>query len=244
MHRVFISDLHLDAPTAPVFERFVDCLAGEAKYADEIYILGDLVEMWVGDDDDGATALALRKCLQSVTSQCPVFLMHGNRDFMFGPVFAEQTGVTLLEDPYLTDDGVLLSHGDLLCTDDAEYQAMRKMFRSAQWQAHTLSKSLDERKAFGQELRLQSLGTNANKPSNIMDVNSGATRALLEQHGTNQLIHGHTHRPGMHRTNDTRRIVLGAWQRCGWLCRQLDDRFSLECFPLARRYGSGTHRRG
>ena len=240
MHRIFISDLHLDDPDTSAFQRFSECLLMEAARVDEIYILGDLVEMWIGDDDDSPGALALQNRLSEIAAACPVFLMHGNRDFLFADAFAARTGIEIIEDPYCTQDGVLLSHGDSLCTDDAEYQAMRTLLRSAAWQQDILGKTLQERKAFGQALREQSKDSNANKAANIMDVNPAATDALMAQHqpAARTLIHGHTHRPGVHREAHYMRVVIGAWERCGWLCRQHNGQFQLECFSLARRYGT------
>ena len=240
MQRIFLSDLHLDDPQAAAFQRFAECLAIEAERVDEIYVLGDLVEMWIGDDDDGAAATALAELFTRTTAVCPVYLMHGNRDFLFGELFAQRTGVQLIDDPYLTTDGLLLSHGDALCTDDQEYQHMRALLRSDAWQADILSKSLQERKAFGQALREQSRTSNANKAANIMDVNPAATKTLMDaqQPAQHVLIHGHTHRPGVHQTPSFTRMVTGAWERCGWLCRQQDQQLRLECFSLARRYGT------
>ncbi|MCR9258280.1 MAG: UDP-2,3-diacylglucosamine diphosphatase [Pseudomonadaceae bacterium] len=240
MHRLFISDLHLDDPSAPAFLRFHECLTHESRRVDEIYILGDLVEMWIGDDDDSVAAQQLRQILKTISAQTPVYLMHGNRDFLFGEKFANDTGVTLLGDPHMTDDGLLLSHGDMLCTDDVAYQNMRTLLRSEAWQQDILSKTLAERKAFGQSLRQQSQTNNANKPSNIMDVNDDATSALVAEHQVHILLHGHTHRPGMHQHDGFKRFVTGAWERCGWLARQIDEALWLECFSLAHRYGSET----
>ena len=237
MHRVYISDLHLEDPETPTFQRFAECLAHEAKIVDEIYILGDLVEMWIGDDDDGACAMALTSTLKQTSARCPVYVMHGNRDFLFGEQFANASGARLIDDPFVTADGVLLTHGDALCTDDHEYQQARTLLRSEAWQAETLAKTLPERKAFGRGLREQSKLTNANKSANIMDVNADATAALLASQHAAICVHGHTHRPGDHR-GESRRIVLGAWERCGWLCRQRGEAFRLECFSLARRYGT------
>jgi len=237
VHRVFISDLHLQERQAPAFERFVECLQTESERADELYILGDLVEMWVGDDDDTPGSLALVDALAS-THNAAVLLMHGNRDFLFGEKFAAATGVELINDPYCTEDGVLLCHGDALCTDDAEYQNMRQLLRSPEWQTDILGKSLTERQVLGADLRTQSKQGNANKPTNIMDVNAAAVTELIAEHRAHTLIHGHTHRPGVHRGESFTRIVTGSWERCGWLVRQIDNKFQLESFSLARRYGT------
>ena len=232
MQRLFISDLHLEAPTSPAFLRFSELLDHESRRVDEIYILGDLVEMWVGDDEDTGCAPLLREVLQDAGANCNIFLMHGNRDFLFGETFAAATGISLIDDPYVLDDDLLLCHGDMLCTDDVDYQAMRRTVRSPQWQQEFLSKSLAERQAFGAGLRAQSKANNANKPSGIMDVNADALSQLMTQHTAKRLIHGHTHRPGHYQE----RIVTGAWERCGWSCRQRDQVFTLECFSLANPY--------
>ena len=232
--RVFISDLHLEDVESPTFHRFKELMEFESSQVDEIYILGDLVEMWVGDDDDADIAMALADVIRSAS--CPVFLMHGNRDFLFGERFSEATGAVVLPDPYLTSDGLLLSHGDSLCTDDQEYQQMRTLFRSEAWQQDLLSKSLDERKALGQMLRSQSKAANANKATNIMDVNENALEALFAEHDALTFIHGHTHRPGIHPRDSAVRMVLGAWERCGWLIRQDGSRFELQSFALNKPY--------
>jgi UDP-2,3-diacylglucosamine hydrolase len=193
--------------------------------------------MWIGDDDDSPLALAITNLLKSASKNCDIFLMHGNRDFLFGNVFAANSGVQLIQDPKLIGKQLLISHGDTLCTDDHAYQAMRTILRSEKWQQEILAKSLAERQVFGQNLRAQSKTKNANKSSEIMDVNTQAVYELLDP-DTRVLIHGHTHRPGIHLDDKAgvTRIVLGDWGPCGWLCRQIDGDFSLECFNLAHRY--------
>jgi len=195
--RLYVSDVHLEPGDTPEDHRrllaFCNLLrAAQAAKVDEIYVLGDLCEMWIGDDDD--------------------------------------TGLTLLADPCRLADGTLLAHGDSLCTDDNDYQQMRSLLRSSEWQADILSKSLDERRAFGAALRAQSVAANANKASNIMDVNAQAVIALVDQNDTALLIHGHTHRPGNHQVSaDCQRFVLGAWERCGWWALQRDHVVALRC---------------
>lgn len=230
--------MHLESPADARFERFSECLLVEREWADEIYLLGDVVEMWIGDDDDSACAEALAQVLKQAAAEASVNLLHGNRDFLIGETFAEQNEVTLRPDPFLLEDGLLLSHGDLFCTDDEAYQNMRALFRSSAWQQDILSKSLAERQALGTMLRNQSKTENANKASNIMDVNEDAVRTELQNQGATRLIHGHTHRPGHHNHGDFHRWVLGAWEHCGWLLRQQDATLQLECFSLARRYGT------
>ena len=238
MQRIFLSDLHLDDPLDRVFSGFAACLETESTQVDEIYILGDLVEMWIGDDDNSPIALALTELLTTISKRCPVFLMHGNRDFLFASEFTNRTGVTLISDPSTLDGSLVLSHGDALCTDDIAYQQMRKVLRGDAWQTEILRKSLEERQVFGKGLRAQSIANNANKSSAIMDVNAAAVTDLIGANVTT-FIHGHTHRPGIHpiEQRGAQRIVLGDWGPCGWLCRQVDDTFTLECFNLAHRYG-------
>ena len=164
----------------------------ESNRVDEIYILGDLVEMWIGDDDKSANANELRIILKSASSTCKVYIMHGNRDFLIGEEFCDATGTSLLEDPYVIDDHILLSHGDILCTDDTEYQAARALFRDPSWQKEILEKPLVEREMLGRALRSQSTEANANKSVNIMDANENAIMEQLKKHQADLLIHGHT----------------------------------------------------
>ena len=239
MKRIFFSDLHLEDPDSPVFRAFADMVRHEAKSVDEIYILGDLVEMWIGDDDTSEPAQQIVDILQEASTRAAVFVVHGNRDFLFGKRFCERTGARLLEDPFVLDGDILLSHGDLFCTDDHAYQEVRTLLRSEAWQQELMEKSLAERQQLGKHMRAQSMQANANKSTQIMDVNAAAIAEAMRTCGATTLIHGHTHRPGDYpkRSADAfRRIVLGDWQDCGWLCRQVGDDLSLECFRLTR-YG-------
>jgi len=241
--RLYVSDVHLSPGDTPEDARRLLAFANLLRAAvdrkvdtevdaviDEIYVLGDLCEMWIGDDDDSSLVAALGTLFKELTAHLDVYFLPGNRDFLLGQAFAERTGLKLLADPCLLADGTLLSHGDSLCTDDADYQQMRTLLRSTQWQEDILSKSLDERRAFGAALRAQSKSANANKASNIMDVNGLAVRELLEQHSAPLFIHGHTHRPGIHATPlAAQRLVLGAWERCGWWALQKNAQFALRC---------------
>ena len=237
MTRIFFSDLHLEDPDSPVFRAFADMVRHEAKSVDEIYILGDLVEMWIGDDDTSEPAQQIVDILRQASTCAAVFVVHGNRDFLFGKRFCARTGATLLEDPFVLDGDILLSHGDLFCTDDHAYQEVRMLLRSEAWQQELMEKSLAERQQLGKHMRAQSMQANANKSTQIMDVNAAAIAEAMRTSGATTLIHGHTHRPGDYpkRGEDAfRRIVLGDWQDCGWLCRQVGDDLSLECFRLTR----------
>lgn len=220
---LFVSDLHLCSSRPEICRIFFDFLAGPARRAQALYILGDLFEYWPGDDDAGdpfnaSVVAALRGC----TRAAPVFVMHGNRDFLLGSRFAAATGVRLIEDPHLLDcDGVatLLTHGDALCTDDADYMRFRAEVRSKQWIEAFLATPLPERKAKIEALRRESEAEKKRKPMEIMDVNAGAVQALLRQHGYPRLIHGHTHRPARHEhLVDARRCerwVLADWYATG-----------------------------
>ena len=239
MSALLISDLHIDETRPAVLAALKDLLEAEADTVDAFYILGDLVEVWVGDDDDGPTADAIREVLADAARRCQLYVMHGNRDFLFGGRFAADTGATLLDDPTLAEidgDPVLLAHGDAYCTGDAEYQSLRAMLRSPSWQAEILAASLDERRALAASLRAQSMAANENKAANIMDVAPEAIGDALDGSAAALMVHGHTHRPGVHRLgDDRRRIVLGDWNRCGWKLRLDRGDAALTCFPLKRR---------
>ena len=233
--RVFISDLHLgDAEQRKV--RFLQCLGVEARWADEIFILGDLFEAWVGDDDDAQLAETVCDGLKQASRTAALRFMPGNRDFLCGAGFAARSGAVLIEDPFLTSDGLVLAHGDALCTEDSAYQRLRREVRRPAWRADMLAKPLVERRQAARQLRDANTAAKANKADNIMDVNAQAAAELLDALGGRALIHGHTHRPGLHRSNGAVRYVLGDWNRCGWLLRQSGRRLQLECFSLARPY--------
>jgi UDP-2,3-diacylglucosamine hydrolase len=216
---LFISDLHLDAVRPEITGLFLTFLTEEARSASSVYILGDFFEAWIGDDDDDPHHGRVMDGLKELTAAgVPVFLMHGNRDFLIGERFAARTGVRLLQDPTVLDlYGIptLLMHGDTLCTDDKEYQMVRRMLRDPAWQKDYLSKSLTERRAIAAHAREQSKLHTAAKAEYIMDVNQKAVEAVMEKHGVTRLIHGHTHRPAVHRFasagEDRERIVLGDW---------------------------------
>ena len=227
MTTLFISDLHLEADRPEIADQFLRFLETEALGADALYILGDLFESWVGDDDPNAHYSWIRQALRKLTRKdVPVFFIHGNRDFMVGARFAEQTGITILDDPSIREihgDMVLLSHGDVYCTDDVEYQAVRKMTRDPAWQAMMLQKSLEERLEFAEQARAASLAHGGTINEDIMDVNSDAISGALREAGVSIMLHGHTHRPAMHDFEidgkPARRIVLGDWYEQGSVVR-------------------------
>ncbi|MDE2131713.1 MAG: UDP-2,3-diacylglucosamine diphosphatase [Betaproteobacteria bacterium] len=202
-HTLFISDLHLSEDTPLIRKRFLDFLAGPAREAEALYILGDLFETWVGDDDipspfNRKIVEALRELSDAGTA---LFLMHGNRDFLLGQDFAQACGATLLPDPTevtLYGMRTLLSHGDQLCTDDVEYQAYRKQVRSAAWQRKVLALPLSTRHQMARDATAMSDKAKQAKTMEIMDVSPQAVTDLLRKSGYPRLIHGHTHRPARH----------------------------------------------
>ena len=236
MSAIFISDLHVDESRPHVLAGLKRLVETDAAQVDAMYILGDLAEVWVGDDDDGETAQALRETLAAASKRCALHVMHGNRDFLLGQRFAAETGAALLDDPALVDiDGerVLLAHGDAYCTGDEQYQRMRSLLRSAEWQADVLASSLAERRALAANLRAKSIAANENKADNIMDVDPAAIDLALREADAKLLVHGHTHRPGIHLLPEQRRrIVLGDWNRCGWKLLLENGDAALHCFPL------------
>lgn len=233
---MFVSDLHLDESRRAALDGFARLLRTDAGAVEAIYILGDLFEVWVGDDDDAPVANEVRDALAAAARRCDLFVMRGNRDFLFGERFAADVGATLLPDPTVVEvegELVLLAHGDAYCTADAEYQSVRAQLRSAAWQREVLAKSLAERRALAAQMRTASVAANANKADNIMDVTTGAVDEALDEAGVATLIHGHTHRPGIHDLGDgRRRIVLGDWHRCGWKLILREGDAALTCFPL------------
>jgi len=234
LRRLYVSDLHLADPASPQFLTLAALLERSRGAIDALYLLGDVCEVWVGDDDDGPLARALVELLRSAARHMQVHVMAGNRDFLFGPDFAAATGARLIADPHALPGGLLLAHGDAFCIDDAAYQQARALVRSTAWQQQILGQSLDERRALARRLRQQSQATNANKAENIMDVNPDEVARVMQQHRARVLIHGHTHRPGIHPCAWGTRFVLGSWERCAWLLREDDGHdFSLECHPLA-----------
>ena len=240
---LFISDLHLDPERPAVTELFLELLDTRARTADAIYILGDLFEAWTGDDDNSSMNQAVCKGLkQCVTAGTPIFIMHGNRDFLLGAQFADSSGCTLLDDPALIDlygTPALLMHGDLLCTDDEEYMAFRAMVRDTQWQRELLSKSLEERQQIAREMRTRSREQTGGKPESIMDVNSEAVIKTMTDHQVQRLIHGHTHRPAIHELviagQPAQRIVLGDWYEQGSLLECTANGCRLEALELLHR---------
>ena len=224
MPALFISDLHLSEGRAAANERFIAFLEDQARSAGALYILGDFFEYWIGDDDLEAPFNAvIAGLLRGLTrSGVPVYLMHGNRDFLLGEGFCRATGAVLLPDPSVVEvegEKTLLVHGDTLCTDDHDYQAWRRVARSQEWQRDFLAKPREERRRMILGLREKSKAVIEAKPADIMDVNDGAVAEALRAHGVRRLVHGHTHRAGRHEHRVDGRLcerwVLPDWYGIG-----------------------------
>jgi UDP-2,3-diacylglucosamine hydrolase len=221
---LFISDLHLEESRPDITEAFLGFLDGTASGVDQLYILGDFFEAWIGDDErtplQEQIAAALRKLRDSGTD---IFLMHGNRDFLIGEDFCKRAGASLLDDPTVIDlhgTPTLLMHGDSLCTADVEYQKFRANMRNPQWQQMILQRPLEDRQQMARQLREISMAKNQGKEEFIMDVTPEEVVKDMEAHGVQRMIHGHTHRPAVHELTanglPAKRIVLGDWDKNVW----------------------------
>ncbi|WP_409526295.1 UDP-2,3-diacylglucosamine diphosphatase [Nitrincola sp. MINF-07-Sa-05] len=241
MRQLFISDLHLQPERPDITKGLLWFLEHIAPGSDELYLLGDIFEYWIGDDAPlpglGQVFAELKKVSARGTR---LYFQHGNRDFLVGEAFAKAIGAELLPEEYLIEaaDGItsLLMHGDQLCTDDVEYQAFRKMVRHPTWQQSVLSKSIEERIAMAQHLRSESQMQGSQKSDEIMDVNADAVIETLQLHDVGRLIHGHTHRPAIHQLDQgkapAQRIVLGDWDKQGWYIEITTAGLELHSFSL------------
>ncbi|MGV8944283.1 UDP-2,3-diacylglucosamine diphosphatase [Thermomonas sp.] len=237
MTTLFISDLHLDAERPEITALFGEFIQHEASKATALFILGDLFEAWVGDDDPseaGAFVAAKLKALSD--GGVPVYFIRGNRDFLLGHEYARRAGLTILSDPaviLLHGTPTLIGHGDLLCTDDVAYQQFRAQTRDPRWQAQFLAQPLAARIAFAAQARaaskarfgeLQATGMS----EAITDVSPETVASTFSRYGIRHMIHGHTHRPAIHEeANDCTRIVLGDWYTQGSVLRVDADGFDL-----------------
>ncbi|AFU97330.1 UDP-2,3-diacylglucosamine diphosphatase [Simiduia agarivorans] len=232
MTTLFISDLHLDAKRPAITRAFLQFLTEEAQAATALYILGDLFEAWIGDDDDAPLALEVQAALKAYSDGGKqLFFMAGNRDFLIGDDFCANTGATLLTDPTpidLYDRPTLLLHGDTLCTDDVEYQAFRAQARNPAWQAPLLAQPLPVRRQLAEKIRAETRSLAAMKAEDIMDVNSAEVDRVMQANGVSLMIHGHTHRPARHAVSAGERIVLGDWHTHLWFLRADETSLSLE----------------
>ncbi|MFV2058249.1 MAG: UDP-2,3-diacylglucosamine diphosphatase [Thiohalomonadales bacterium] len=219
MQSYFISDLHLSAQRPHIIELLLDFLAS-CDDAARLYILGDLFEAWIGDDYADPAMQPVIQALQKFSRNTDCFIMHGNRDFLIGSDFVKQTGFELLPDEIVIDlNGrkTLLLHGDTLCTDDVDYQTIRKQVRTPQWKNQVLALPTQQRLSMAKQFRMDSDQSKSQKSEEIMDVNQQAVIDIMQHHAVNLLIHGHTHRLAIHEfTLDNapaKRIVLGDWYK-------------------------------
>ena len=198
-------------------------LAGPARKAEAVYILGDLFEYWIGDDALSATAQQVAKATADLSaSGVPCYFMHGNRDFLLGEEYASAAAMNLLPEYHVVDlygTPTLLLHGDTLCTDDAEYQTFRRQSRDPAWQAAILARSIKERLQMAQSARVASIEHTGSASMDIMDVNPEAVSGAFGKYQVSRMIHGHTHRPAFHLVDlggtTAERIVLADWHQAG-----------------------------
>jgi UDP-2,3-diacylglucosamine hydrolase len=217
---LFISDLHLSPERPEVTRAFLRFLEDQTSSTEALFVLGDLFEAWIGDDDNCATGADVQQAFKQLTDKgVALFIQHGNRDFFLGKRFMQATGATLLEDEHLVEYNgktVLVMHGDTLCTDDIDYIRFRRKIRHPIIKFCLQLLPLKYRQTLADNMRAKSKAANANKPSAIMDVNSDAVDAAMTKHSVTTLIHGHTHRPDRHTHKNGERIVLGDWHDKGW----------------------------
>ncbi|MFJ4441132.1 UDP-2,3-diacylglucosamine diphosphatase [Pseudomonas sp. NPDC089422] len=238
---LLISDLHLQEERPDITRAFLDLLDGRARHAKALYILGDFFEAWIGDDAmtpfQQSICQALRQLSDSGTA---IYLMHGNRDFLLGRDFCAAAGCTLLADPSVIELGgeqVLLMHGDTLCTRDLAYMKMRRYLRNpvSLWILRHLP--LATRQKLARKLRSESRAQTRMKATEIVDVTPEEVPKVMAAHGVRTLVHGHTHRPAIHKLvvdgEPARRIVLGDWDRRGWTLQVDAQGFALEPFEFS-----------
>lgn len=240
MATLFIADLHLNVHEPAITAGFLRFLERDAPQADALYILGDLFDAWIGDDDPQPLHATVANALRQL-QQCgvPCYFIHGNRDFLLGKRFAAQAGMTLLPAEQVVEcDGrqILIMHGDTLCIDDAAYQKYRRWVHNFLTQWLFLRLPLRMRLRVAAKMRAASQQANQHKSQQIMDVNQQAVQACLQTYNVNTLIHGHTHRPALHtvitQRGEAQRAVLGAWHEQGWMIKVTADDTALISFPF------------
>ncbi len=229
----FISDLHLAPERPQIIELFLRFCDEVAARTDELYILGDFLEYWLGDDDPSPALTPVFDKLTALSEKhkTRIIFMHGNRDFLVGDKLARRCHFELISDDTLKikilGEDVLLMHGDTLCTDDIEYQKFRQLVRSEKWQQDILSKTIEERIQIAKNMREQSKKSTSEKQEDIMDVNAQETEKTFLDNDVRVIIHGHTHRPAIHQQiingQQTTRVVLGDWFETGSYLRINDD---------------------
>ena len=249
MTTLLISDLHLDRDRPDITAQFIDFLEREGSAAKALYILGDLFEAWIGDDDPDPDKRRIVGALRSLSSKgVPSYLIHGNRDFLIGRRFCEETGMRLLADGTIVDlygRRVLLMHGDTLCTDDHSYQRLRRIVRNPLVQFTLRRLTLNQRRQLAERMRQGSkahIATMDRAAPEIMDVNQDEVRRTFERYHVDCIVHGHTHRPAVHEVKlDGRtvtRIVLGDWYEQGSVLRWDERGYELATLTPAPRSGT------
>ena len=232
----FISDIHLSENNPHLTNAFKVFLNESKETCTHLFILGDLFEIWIGDDDNNSFIQDIKETIIDFTLDGPeTSLMHGNRDFLIGEAFANEVGISILSDPYTLDiNGMkaILSHGDFLCTDDSDYIEFRNKVRSEAWQKDFLSKSIDERNEIANSLRSDSKDATSEKSLEITDANLETVNNFIRENKPNIFIHGHTHRPKIHEHNLTKRVVLGDWDKCGWYLSIEENSLNLKEFKI------------
>ncbi|MEB4675004.1 UDP-2,3-diacylglucosamine diphosphatase [Enterobacteriaceae bacterium G50] len=240
MATLFIADLHLQTEEPAITAGFLRFLAGEARRADALYILGDLFEAWIGDDDPNPLHQQIARAIKAlVDSGVPCYFIHGNRDFLLGKRFARESGMMLLPEEQrleLYGRPLLILHGDTLCIDDAGYQAFRAKVHTPWIQKVFLALPLFIRQKIAARMRADSKAANSHKSMEIMDVNPQAVVDVMEKHHVQWLIHGHTHRPDVHQLiangEPAYRVVLGAWHTEGSMVKVSETDVELIAFPF------------
>ena len=231
MSSCFISDLHLDHKREDIKKAFFKFLESEAYEFKNLYILGDLFEVWIGDDfEDDFTNQVISKLKKFSQSNKNIYIMHGNRDFLLGEKFAEKCGAKLIPDPLILDGKgkkIMLSHGDIFCTDDMEYQDFKEKVRNEKWKIEFLSKNLRDREEIAKNLRKESAVKNEKKQDYLMDVNKSEVEKIAQENEIEILIHGHVHRPKIHNEVFGQRIVLGDWDKKYWFISLIDEQVRL-----------------
>jgi len=245
LKRLFISDLHLQAKRPDITRALRYFLSHIAPSSDELYLLGDIFEVWIGDDFADPVLKEIQPYFEALSrSGTDIYLIHGNRDFLLGEKSARKLSAKLLPEQIKIElpkrGSALLMHGDELCTDDAPYQAFRDQVRDPAWQQEFLSKSIEERLSIARKIRDESQQQNDNKEDYIMDVNIRFCEELLKKEECQTLIHGHTHRPSIHTNingNDLlTRVVLGDWSSSGYYLLSNRKEFTLSKFEPPQDY--------
>lgn len=235
MYTLFISDLHLASHLDKTINIFIRFINQQSYIADAIYILGDLFETWIGDDIDNEFIQMIYQSLHQASQRIPIYFMHGNRDFLIGQKFARLSGCQLLDDPCVINlygEPTILTHGDILCTDDISYQRWRRIAHTSFIQKLFLCLPLSIRQMLARQARYKSHQRGQHTSSTTMDATKQAIELIFKKYRAKQLIHGHTHQPAIHyllnKGDRLTRFVLSDWHYRGsvLICKP-DQRFRL-----------------